>query len=145
LKIGKYFLKFPLNVLIQAPIAVLCQKYINVYYLKEERKRVHNPEQANWYDNRISLFRWPFHLDPVFAEKGFYSRSVLKPGCSVLDIGSGGGFYPFYFYAKIASLIDCIDIDEGAIKHAKRYHSRPNIRYLLLDAIRDPFPEKNMM
>ena len=66
----------------------------------------------------------------------------MFPGCRVLDIGCGDGFYAHFFYATTASLIDCVDIEQGAVDHARKYHSHPNIRYFKLNAIKEAFPEK---
>lgn len=121
------------------PLASACAKYLPQYYdhLQWEQWHEGSPE---WFDHRIDLYRWPNHLNPHWVERGIYSKEVMFPGCEVLDIASGDGFYALYFYVAIGASIDCIDINSKAIRHAKKYHSHPNIRHFQLDAVKDDFP-----
>ena len=125
-----------------APLSSLCQKYLSRYYKRLFFEQWNRSNKPHWYYHRIDLYRWPNHLNPNWTERGIYSKEVMFPGCKVLDIGCGDGFYARFFYATTASHIDCIDIEQEAIDHARRYHCHPNIRYFKLDAVKEDFPEK---
>jgi SAM-dependent methyltransferase len=126
--------------LLNSPLASLCHRYLDLYYL-HKLWRMSRRQSPHWYENRVLLHRWTKHLNPEFVEKGIQSRMALTPGCEVLDIGCGDGFYPYMFYVSLASRIDGIDLEEQAVRHAKRYHAHPKIRYFLRDAVLDDFPE----
>ena len=128
------------GLILAEPIASLCQRYLSWYYKHLEWKSWHkgSPE---WFDHRIDLYRWPDHLNPHWVERGIYSKEMMFPGCRVLDVACGDGFYAHFFYASTGAMIDCVDINERAIVHANRHHSHPNIRYFHLDAVRDDFPD----
>ncbi|MDD5005700.1 MAG: class I SAM-dependent methyltransferase [Candidatus Omnitrophica bacterium] len=124
------------------PIAKLFQKYLSMYYSHLQWRQWHkNP--PHWGDHRIDLFTWPERLNSHWVERGIYSKELMRPDSKVLDIGCGDGFYAKYFYASAASTIDCLDIDQTAIKHAKKYNSHPKIRYFNLDAIKQSFPSSD--
>jgi len=120
-------------------LASACAKYLSQYYnhLQWEQWHKGSPE---WFDHRIDLYRWPDHLNPHWVERGTYSKEVMFPGCKVLDLASGDGFYAFYFYVATGASIDCIDLNPKAIRHAEKYHSHPSIRHFELDAVKDGFP-----
>ena len=64
----------------------------------------------------------------------------MRDGDRVLDIGCGDGFFARRFFAAHGARVDAIDIEPGAITHAERHNSAPQIRYFLKDAVGEPFP-----
>ncbi|MBU1626637.1 class I SAM-dependent methyltransferase, partial [bacterium] len=100
-------------------------------------------EAPHWFDHRIDLFTWSGHLNPHWVERGVYSYEVMKSGCTVLDLGCGDGFYPYYFYSIVASRIDAIDIEPSAITHARKFHNHSKIHYYQQDIVSDSFPADN--
>jgi len=77
----------------------------------------------------------------VKAGKKFFENERVK-FFNDLNIACGDGFYAYYFYVSTGALVDCIDINEKAISHAKRYHSHPNILHYKLDAV-TAFPRES--
>lgn len=134
-------LHIPQKLIFYEPVALFFEKYLIRYYAYLQWKQWHkgSPE---WFDHRIDLYRWPVHLNPHWVERGIYSREVMFPGCKVLDVACGDGFYPLYFYTSIAEKIDAIDVNRHAIQHAKKYHNHPRISYFRQDAIKENFPHK---
>ena len=124
------------------PIAFLCEKYLLLYYSHLFWRQWYKTK-PHWFDHRLDLYRWSVHQNSHWVERGVYSKEVMTPGCNVLDIGCGDGFYAYYFYAKMASKIDCVDIDEDAIRHAKKLYKHSKINFFLLDAVIDEFPGEN--
>jgi 2-polyprenyl-3-methyl-5-hydroxy-6-metoxy-1,4-benzoquinol methylase len=120
----------------------ICTRYLSKYYnhLQWDQWHKGSPE---WFDHRIDLYRWADHLNPHFVERGIYSREVMFPGCKVLDLASGDGFYPRFFYVSTGAFIDCIDVNSKAVCHSKKYHRHRNIRHFKLDAVGDDFPQSN--
>ncbi len=118
-------------------------RYLRAYFLEERRRFWHSsPSPPHWADHRGDAALWPIHRDPSFVERGIYSREVMRPGCRVLDLCCGDGFYAYYFYSTMASQIDAVDHDEAAIASARRHHAAANIGYSNLDVVADPFPAK---
>lgn len=97
----------------------------------------------HWYDHSLDYWKWPADLHPHWLERGIYAVQVMTPGCKVLDIGCGDGFYSHYFYASIAGQVDAIDLDRNAIAHARRYHAHSNLRFVQQNAVTDRFPDTN--
>jgi ubiquinone/menaquinone biosynthesis C-methylase UbiE len=93
-----------------------------------------------WFDHRADLFLFRRSRLAYWAERGVYAREVMFDGCRVLDLCCGDGFYPFHFYSSVAGHIDAVDVDPGAITHARKRYSLPSITYTHLDVARDPFP-----
>jgi cyclopropane fatty-acyl-phospholipid synthase-like methyltransferase len=73
-------------------------------------------------------------------EREILVRKQMRSDCIVLDLFCGDGVYSRYFYSSVAGHIDAVDKDPGAIAHAKRWHSHPRIRYLVLDAVKKDLP-----
>lgn len=135
----KHFLPILKGLGLNSALASACEKYLAKYYkhLQWLQWRKGSPE---WFDHRIDLYRWPYHLNPHWLERGIYSKEVMFPGCKVLDLASGDGFYAKYFYAATGAKIDCVDINPNAIYHSKKYHNHARIRHFLLDVLADDFP-----
>lgn len=77
-----------------------------------------------------------------WINRGFYNKEIIPKNGSILDIGCGDGFYDYYFFTEYASKIDAVDIEESAIKKAKKYHSDPKIKYTVLDIVKEKFSDK---
>jgi SAM-dependent methyltransferase len=70
------------------------------------------------------------------------SAEIVRKGDRLLDIGCGDGFFDKRFFAGQCEGVDAIDIDPDAIRAASTDNSAPNIRFLLADAVEDPFPSE---
>lgn len=118
--------------------------WINRLYYKQllESTYFRSERPPSWFDHRIDLhYLWPQNL--FWLERGVFPRKYMLPGCAVLDLFCGDGFFSRYFYSTIAARIDAIDKDPLAIEHARRWHSHPKIRYTVSDVIHEPFPESH--
>jgi SAM-dependent methyltransferase len=111
-----------------------------LYYRQLFRSTYRGKRQSPaWFDHRIDLYyHWPHNL--FWLERGILPRKHMYRNCRVLDLFCGDGFYPRYFYSSIAGHIDAVDKDSSAIAHAKRWHSHPKIKYLVLDAVTQDLP-----
>jgi SAM-dependent methyltransferase len=65
----------------------------------------------------------------------------MKPGCRVLDLCCGDGFYPYHFYSGRASRILALDYDRAGIRFAERNFRAPNLAFLCAD-IRTQIPRE---
>ena len=100
----------------------------------------HPPHFEN---HRIDAFRFGFGsggFAPEYFFRGFFSAEVLRPGDHALDIGCGDGFFTKRFLAARAQQVDGIDIEPTAVAEAARCNSADNVRYLLVNAVTQPFP-----
>lgn len=96
--------------------------------------------RPEWFDHYLDQ-HWQFSAknNGLWAERGVFSRMVLKPNARMLEICCGDGFNARHFYSSKASSILALDFDKDAIPHAKRYNSAPNITYLQKD-VREGLP-----
>jgi SAM-dependent methyltransferase len=79
--------------------------------------------------------------DPLCMQRGVFAAQVLRPDDVVLDIGCGDGFYSRQFFAKRCATVDALDVEASAIAHASiQRPRRPNVNFLVSDAVADPFP-----
>ena len=128
--------------LFNEPFMRLAEWYLRRYYAYDTQRLwggLHPPPE--WFDHRADLYRWSELRNPLWVERGVFSREVMLGGCRVLDLCCGDGFYPYHFYVKIASQVDAVDRDPTALAHARRWHSHPRISYVQLDVVTDDFPE----
>lgn len=110
-----------------------------LYYQQLQLEIYDQPNQPEWFDHRIDLYRnWPRNM--FWIERGIFPRRHMFEGCRVLDLFCGDGFYSRYFYNTIAGHIDALDRNKEAIEHARRWHSHPKISYVLADAVKEDFP-----
>ena len=60
----------------------------------------------------------------------------------VLDLCSGDGFFPFYFYRKRAKQVDCVEIQQQLHRHSLRLYNSEKINFIC-DSVIDysPNPE----
>jgi ubiquinone/menaquinone biosynthesis C-methylase UbiE len=126
------------------PSMRLAERYLRFYYAHERLRFSGGPHPApEWFDHRADLYRWSELRNSFWVERGVFSREVMFEGCRVLDLCCGDGFYPYHFYAEIASLVDAVDSDPMALAHARKYHHHPKINYLQTDVVSDDFPASN--
>jgi SAM-dependent methyltransferase len=119
----------------------LAELYLCRYYAYDTQRLWGGPHPPpEWFDHRADLYRWSDTRNTLWVERGVFSREVMFEGCRVLDLCCGDGFYPYHFYAEIASRVDAVDRDRSALEHARKWHPHPKINYIQLDAFRDDFP-----
>lgn len=98
-------------------------------------------EQPHFFDHRVSSFGFALGTRSPFGfYRGFFVSELLRDGDRLLDIGCGDGFFARRFFAEKCALVDAIDVEPSAIAAARRRNAARNIRYALVDAVRDPFP-----
>ncbi len=109
------------------------------HYRQMMHRLYSRPKPPSWFDHRIDLYyQWPNNM--FWLERAILPRRHLQPGCVILDLFCGDGYYSRYFHSSIAGHIDAIDLDPTAIAHAEKLHSHPAIVYKVSDAVKDPFP-----
>jgi SAM-dependent methyltransferase len=104
---------------------------------------VYGKEQPHFTNHRIGTFRFGFAENangPEYFYRGFFSSELLRKSDRVLDIGCGDGFFTKRFFSPRCDSVDAIDIEPSAIDEASRFNAAGNVRYLLLDAVKEPFP-----
>lgn len=92
------------------------------------------PPQPVWHDHFSDQY-WEMgsRRTTHWLERGIFSRMMLKPGGSVLELCSGDGFYAKHFFSTTASKILAVDADADAIRHAKKFNVAPGVDYRLFD------------
>lgn len=109
------------------------------YRQRFERVYRRTRKPPSWFDHRIDLYYlWPENL--FWLERGVLPRRWMRPGCRVLDLFCGDGFFARHFYATAAARVDAVDKDPSAIAHAQREHAHPRVAYHVLDALERDFP-----
>jgi SAM-dependent methyltransferase len=73
--------------------------------------------------------------------RAFSAAEVIREGDTLLDIGSGDGFFTARFFAPRCRAVDGLDVDPDAIETARRENAAPNVRYRLRDVVSEDFPE----
>jgi SAM-dependent methyltransferase len=104
---------------------------------------VYGGEEPHFTNHRIGAFRFGFSFEsngPEYFYRGFFSSELLRRSDRVLDIGCGDGFFTKRFFSVRCESVDAVDIEPSAIEEANRYNGAPNVNYLLLDAVNQPFP-----
>jgi SAM-dependent methyltransferase len=98
-------------------------------------------DEPHFFNNRANVVNLAFdeNAEPYSLYRGFYASEVIKQGDVVLDIGCGDGFFTRKFLAPKAAQVDAVDIEPRAME-ATRQNKGKNITYLLMDAVKDPFP-----
>jgi SAM-dependent methyltransferase len=96
---------------------------------------------AEWFDHEIDVhWQWVARQRYMFLERGVLNTLVIRPGASVLEVCCGDGFYAHRFYAERAGQVLAVDHNQAALRHARRFHGRPNIEYRACD-IRQGVPQ----
>jgi SAM-dependent methyltransferase len=99
------------------------------------------PEAPHFFDHRIDGYALvgggaaPF---PLY--RGYLAAELVREADAVLDIGCGDGYFTRRFFAPHCLSVDGIDVEESAIQHARLFNAAPNVRYVLADAVGEPFP-----
>jgi SAM-dependent methyltransferase len=106
------------------------------------RRRWGDPERApHFFDHRIGSFAFATGTGSPFGYyRGYFAAELIRSDDVLLDIGCGDGFFDRRFFAPRCAEIDAIDVDPQAIAHASRFNPAENVRYLLRDAVAEPFP-----
>lgn len=115
------------------------------YYRSLWRRLVYySVEPPHFTHQRIGHFLFGFGREalPIEAfKRGFLSADVIRDGDRLLDIGCGDGFFSKRFFGSRCSRVDGVDVEPAAIEAARRFNAAPNVRYYLIDAVAQPFPE----
>jgi SAM-dependent methyltransferase len=104
---------------------------------------LYGKEEPHFTNHRIGTFRFGFASEangPEYFFRGFFSSELLRKSDRLLDIGCGDGFFTKRFFSARCEAVDAVDIEPSAVAEAKRFNSADNVRYLLLDAVNEPFP-----
>src|SRR6267154_4508051 len=76
-------------------------------YLYEWRLSARAPE---WFDHYIDLhWKWHATRNPASWERGIFGLLAMRPGCRVLDLCCGTGFFAYYFYSGRAGSVLAMD------------------------------------
>lgn len=132
--------RLPRRIVYQGWLAELAARYNRGWHRSEVDRLWASDTPPEWFDQRSNLARFTDTRDPLWAERGVYSRELVRPGDVVLDLCTGGGFYPYHFFTDRSAAIDAVDWGESAIASAKRWHSHDKIRFSQADIIHAPFP-----
>ena len=104
----------------------------HLQYLLQWRFAVQAPLS---FDPFLDLYwRWKIARSPMSWERGIFGLLAMKPGCRLLDLCCGEGFYTHRFYSGRAGNIIAMDFNDRAIAHARRNFRAPNIEYCCGDA-----------
>lgn len=146
----------PVFVALRIILKILVYPFSNLYLIKTQETLLRyalmlklfrefwlSKEAPHFSDLRASYFLSYKNKFPPWLNRGFYSRQVINNGDTVLDIGCGNGFFDYFFYSGLASRIDAVDIEEDAIKRAKKQHSDKNINYYKIDVTKEELPSNN--
>ncbi len=99
----------------------------------------------HFYNHRMGMTQFAFGettFGPYSYFRGFFASQVIQDGDRLLDIGCGEGFFTKRFFSANCSHIDGVDIEPSAIQCAERENGAGNIKYHLLDAVNQDFPER---
>jgi 2-polyprenyl-3-methyl-5-hydroxy-6-metoxy-1,4-benzoquinol methylase len=111
------------------------------YQSVRRRQWVLSDEAPHFFDHRhgaYDLLAGTGH--PYAFLRGYLAGELVRPGDRVLDIGCGDGFFARRFFAARGAEVDAIDVEPDAIRHAEAHNAHPYVRYLLMDAVAEPFP-----
>ena len=85
-------------------------------------------------------YQWKYlNINSFWVERGVFNAVALK-GKNVLELSSGDGFNAKHFYSPLSESVIACDFDPTAIKHANKYNSSNNVKFVLAD-IRTSMPE----
>lgn len=113
------------------------------YASRFRRDWLWSKDGPHFFNHRIGFFDFVYGSasgGPYPYSRGFFISELLRQGDRLLDIGCGDGFFTKRFFSKRCASIDGIDIEPDAIDSARRNNGGRNIRYLVLDAVQQPFP-----
>jgi len=91
------------------------------------------PPEPQHFDHHIDLHRqWLLSRNPMWLERGVYSRLALKGG-DVLELACGDGFNARNFYSLASRRVVGCDIDPDALATARRKNAAPNVEFVPAD------------
>ncbi len=96
--------------------------------------------RQEYFDHHFDHCRGPAFM--WWQERGVLGYRAIPEGGVVLDLCCGDGFYSRYYYSKRESHIDGIDVDERAIRTAKRTARYPST-FVTGDVSEIPFPRND--
>jgi 2-polyprenyl-3-methyl-5-hydroxy-6-metoxy-1,4-benzoquinol methylase len=96
---------------------------------------------AEWFDHEIDVhWQWVAKQRSMFLERGVLNTLAMRPEAEILELCCGDGFNAHRFYAGRGSRVLAVDYNAQALRHARRYHGRPNVEYRQCD-IRGELPQ----
>jgi 2-polyprenyl-3-methyl-5-hydroxy-6-metoxy-1,4-benzoquinol methylase len=122
----------------EPPEVVKAKEIIRAYYNKRISDVWAAVDHPVWFDHEIDACLWPRNI--FWVERGVFGRILMKPGCSVLDLCCGDGYYSDIWFSTIAGSIDACDNDADALRFACQKHANPKINYHRIDILNDSFP-----
>ena len=145
---GKRVLAFAERVIFGGKITEqLLTKLLNLHYKSKFRREwLWSQDAPHFFNHRIGFFDFVYGEasgGPYPYYRGFFVSELLQSNDKLLDIGCGDGFFTKRFYSKRCSLVDAIDIEADAIGAARTMNAASNIKYHLLDAVKQPFPSSS--
>jgi 2-polyprenyl-3-methyl-5-hydroxy-6-metoxy-1,4-benzoquinol methylase len=120
---------------------IAAKQVIKSYYLLRLKDVWQNHNSPVWFDHEIDYHMWPKNL--FWIERGVFGRITMTPGCRVLDLCCGDGYFSDVWYSTIAACIDACDNDSDALNFAAQKHSNERIRYHRVDVLADALPGTN--
>jgi len=90
------------------------------------------PEHFNTREERL------LYLRHVFAYE--FAKTIIKPGCSVLEVGCGEG-YGTSLLAQTASRVTAIDVDKTTLASAAAKYGSDKTQFTSYDGGRMPLPD----
>jgi len=137
-KLAAFLLPVGLILALNRALRALASAGHHLQFLRQWRLAAQPPHS---FDPFIELYwRWNLTRNPLSWERGIFGLLAMKPGCRLLDLCCGEGFYTQRFYSGRAGSIIALDNNPDAIRHARRNFSAPNIEYRCGD-IRTGMPE----
>lgn len=108
-----------------ALISKTCGEIAAPLMFKSRWNSEYNPD---WFDHRISDLSEAYTESHV--ELSAMNTMIKLPlNGTILSLCLGDGYYEYTYYSTQASNVDCIEIQDICLEHAKAYHNRDNIHY----------------
>jgi 2-polyprenyl-3-methyl-5-hydroxy-6-metoxy-1,4-benzoquinol methylase len=123
---------------VEPPEVIAAKQTLKSYYQLRLQNIWQSPNAPVWFDHEIDYYLWPRNM--FWIERGVFGRLVMSPGCQVLDLCCGDGYFSDVWFSTIAGHIDACDNDNDALRFAARKHSNDKIRYHKLNLLTDPLP-----
>jgi len=120
---------------------IAAKQVVKSYYLLRLKDVWQNHNSPVWFDHEIDYHMWPKNI--FWIERGVFGRIMMTPGCRVLDLCCGDGYFSDVWYSTIAGRIDACDNDSGALDFAAQKHSNERIKYHRVDVLADSLPGTN--
>ena len=126
-------------------------RFFRYYMYKYMQKQFYD----DWWDKKelpfffkkeIDLYSWHYKAhcsSSKWCEQAVYARKEMFKNCVVLDLCTGDGFFPYYFYTDFAKRIDTVDFDKDAVAYAKKHYSQEKIRHFQKNIITEDLPSND--